>query len=797
MRAARICGVLLFAVSTMAAGTGTLSGEAQTVAPPPATTVPPPAPAQSLPRPDFRFKGQVGRTYQDSDPPTFPQVVRPPPGAPNVLLILLDDVGFGQFSVFGGGVPSPSMEKLAAQGLRYTRFHTTALCSPTRAALITGRDHHMAGTGVITELATGYDGYTGIIPKSAGTVAEILKQYGYATAWIGKNHNTPTWETSEVGPFDHWPSGLGFDYFYGFNGGDTSQFEPVLFENHNRVPRSTDPNYHISHDLADHAIAWMRREKEIDPGRPFLLYVAPSATHAPHMAPKEWIDKFKGQFDMGWDRYREVTFERQKKLGVVPPGTKLTPRPVSLPAWDSLKTDQKRLYARMMEVFAGFGAQIDHEVGRVLDAVAALPDADNTLIIYIIGDNGSSAEGGLDGETNENAAFNGVLETWQNNLKYIDELGGPKHYNHFPAGWAWAMDTPLQWTKQVASHFGGTRNPLIISWPAKIPDKGGVRSQFHHVIDVMPTILEAAGIQAPDVLNGVPQKPIEGISMLYTFDDAKAPDRRKMQIFELVANRGMYQDGWMVSSLAFIPWQPVRTGFDPDKAKWELYHIDQDFSQADDLATKNPGKLKALVDLWWAEAARENILPLDWRAVERLSDQITGRPSLAAGRHTFVYDTPLVALPEASAPDLKNKSFTITAEAEVPASGGDGMIFTQGGITAGWGFYLQQGKLVGVHNYLGLERYRVVSTDSVPTGKVTLTFDFKYDGGGMGKGGTITLLANGTKVGEGRVERTAPYKYSLYEGQDIGEDGGSPVDFTYTPPFAFAGTLRRVTVELK
>jgi arylsulfatase len=781
----------------MAAGTGTLSGEAQTVAPPPATTVPPPAPAQSLPRPDFRFKGQVGRTYQDSDPPTFPQVVRPPPGAPNVLLILLDDVGFGQFSVFGGGVPSPSMEKLAAQGLRYTRFHTTALCSPTRAALITGRDHHMAGTGVITELATGYDGYTGIIPKSAGTVAEILKQYGYATAWIGKNHNTPTWETSEVGPFDHWPSGLGFDYFYGFNGGDTSQFEPVLFENHNRVPRSTDPNYHISHDLADHAIAWMRREKEIDPGRPFLLYVAPSATHAPHMAPKEWIDKFKGQFDMGWDRYREVTFERQKKLGVVPPGTKLTPRPVSLPAWDSLKTDQKRLYARMMEVFAGFGAQIDHEVGRVLDAVAALPDADNTLIIYIIGDNGSSAEGGLDGETNENAAFNGVLETWQNNLKYIDELGGPKHYNHFPAGWAWAMDTPLQWTKQVASHFGGTRNPLIISWPAKIPDKGGVRSQFHHVIDVMPTILEAAGIQAPDVLNGVPQKPIEGISMLYTFDDAKAPDRRKMQIFELVANRGMYQDGWMVSSLAFIPWQPVRTGFDPDKAKWELYHIDQDFSQADDLATKNPGKLKALVDLWWAEAARENILPLDWRAVERLSDQITGRPSLAAGRHTFVYDTPLVALPEASAPDLKNKSFTITAEAEVPASGGDGMIFTQGGITAGWGFYLQQGKLVGVHNYLGLERYRVVSTDSVPTGKVTLTFDFKYDGGGMGKGGTITLLANGTKVGEGRVERTAPYKYSLYEGQDIGEDGGSPVDFTYTPPFAFAGTLRRVTVELK
>ena len=783
-------------LTVVLACSGGLFAQSSDTKAPPATTVPPPPPTQSLPRPDFRYKGQVGRTYQDSDPPTFPQVLRPPAGAPNVLLILLDDVGFGQFSVFGGGVPSPNMEKLAAQGLRYTRFHTTALCSPTRAALITGRDHHMAGTGVITELATGYDGYTGIIPKSAGTVAEILKQNGYATAWIGKNHNTPAWETSEVGPFDHWPSGLGFDYFYGFNSGDTSQFEPILFEDHNRVPRSTDPNYHISHDLADHAIAWVQREKEIDPTRPFFLYVAPSATHAPHMAPKEWTDKFKGQFDMGWDRYREMTIERQKKLGVVPPDTKLTPRPESLPAWDSLNPDQKRLYARMMELFAGFGAQIDYEVGRILSAVEALPDTDNTLVIYIIGDNGSSAEGGLDGETNENAAFNGVLETWQSNLKYIDELGGPKHYNHFPAGWAWAMDTPLQWTKQVASHFGGTRNPLIISWPAKITDKGGIRPQFHHVMDIMPTILEAAGTQAPDELNGVPQKPIEGVSMVYTFNDAKAPDRRKMQIFELVSNRGMYENGWMASSLAFVPWQPVRTGFDPDKAKWELYHIDQDFSQADDLATKDPDKLKALVDLWWAEAARENILPLDWRAVERLSDQLTERPSLAAGRNTFVYDTPLVALPEGSAPDLKNKSFTITAETEIPTDGADGMIFTQGGITAGWGFYVQKGKLVGVHNYIGMERYRVVSTENVPTGKVTLTFDFKYDGG-MGKGGTITLLANGNKIGEGRVEKTAPYRYSLYEGQDIGQDSGSPVDFTYTPPFPFTGQLHKVTVELK
>jgi len=451
----------------------------------------------------------------------------------------------------------------------------------------------------------------------------------------------------------------------------------------------------------------------------------------------------------------------------------------------------------MMEVFAGFSAQIDYEMGRVLDAVAALPDAHNTLIIYILGDNGASAEGGLDGATNELAGFNGVFEPIESELKLIDELGGPKYYNHFPAGWAWAIDTPFQWTKQIASHFGGTRNPMVISWPAKINEKGGVRTQFHHITDIMPTILEVAGITAPDSLNGVSQKPIEGVSMAYTFNDAKAPDRRKSQVFELVSNRGMYQNGWMASSLAYLPWAATRTGYDPDKAKWELYHIDQDFSQADDLATKNPDKLKELVDLWWAEAARHDVLPLDWRSVERLSEQITRRPNLASDRKTFIYNTPLVALPEGSAPDLKNKSFTITAEVEIPSDGGDGMIFTQGGITAGWGFYLVKGKLVGLHNYIGLERYRAVSAENVPTGKVTLAFDFKYDGGGMGKGGTITLLANGKKIGETRVDKTAGFKYSLYEGQDIGEDSGSPVDFDYTPPFKFDGKIDKVTLDLK
>jgi hypothetical protein len=429
--------------------------------------------------------------------------------------------------------------------------------------------------------------------------------------------------------------------------------------------------------------------------------------------------------------------------------------------------------------------------------VATLPDADNTLIIYILGDNGASAEGGFDGVANEIAAFNGVFEPIEKTLKVIDELGGPKHYNHFPAGWAWAMDTPFQWTKQIASHFGGTRNPMVISWPAKIKEKGGIRNQFHHVTDIMPTILEVAGLQAPDSLNGVPQKPIEGISMAYTFNEANAPDRRKSQIFELVSNRAMYQNGWIASSIAYLPWTATRTGYDPNKAKWELYNIDQDFSQADDLATKDPDKLKMLVDLWWAEAARHDVLPLDWRSVERLSEQLTGRPNLSEGRKTVVYNTPLVALPEGAAPDLKNKSFTITAEVNIPSDGGQGMIFTQGGITAGWGFYIQDRKLVGMHNYIDSERYRITSSENVPTGKVTLAFDFKYDGGGMGKGGTITLFANGKKIGTGRVEKTAGFKYSLYEGQDIGEDSGSPVDSTYTPPFKFTGKIEKVTVELK
>ena len=487
-----------------------------------------------LPRPDFRFTGEVGRTYLDSDPAQFPQPTQAPADAPNIVLILLDDAGFGQFSTFGGGVPSPTMDRLAKEGLRFNRFHTTALCSPTRAALITGRNHHSASFAGITECATGFDGYCCILPKDCGTIGEVLRQNGYMTAWIGKNHNTPTWEVSPTGPFDRWANGLGFDYFYGFNAGDMHHYYPVLYEDHKLVPPSTDPNYHLTTDLAEHAITWVQQTKSIAPDRPFFLYVAPGATHAPHQAPRDWIEKFKGKFDMGWDAYREQTLLRQKKLGVVPKDTELTERSKGLPAWDSLNADQKRLYARMMEVFAAYGAQADYEMGRIVDAVKQLPDADNTLIIYIAGDNGSSAEGGLEGSLNENLFFNGISEKWQDNIKAIDELGGPRHFNHFPSSWAHAMNTPFQWTKQVASHFGGTRNPLIMSWPEGIKDKGGLRDQFVHTIDVVPTIYELCGVTPPVDLNGVRQKPIEGLSFASSLDNKK----RRASVRRNISNSG-------------------------------------------------------------------------------------------------------------------------------------------------------------------------------------------------------------------------------------------------------------------
>lgn len=752
-----------------------------------------------LPRPDFHFPGNVGRTFKESDPAQFPQMVKAPKDAPNIVLILLDDAGFGQFSTFGGGVPSPTLDKLAAGGLRFNRFHTTALCSPTRAALITGRNHHSAAFASITETATGYEGYTCVLPKSCGTVGEVLRQNGYSTAWIGKNHNTPPWELSQAGPYDRWANGLGFDYFYGFNAGDMNHWNPLLYENRNLVTASKDPNYHLTSDLADHAISWVREMKSIAPDKPYFLYIAPGATHAPHQAPKSWIDKFKGKFDQGWDKYREETFERQKKLGVIPADTKLTARSKGLPSWDELNADQKRLYARMMEVFAAYGAHCDYEMGRIIEAVKQLPDADNTIIIYIAGDNGSSAEGGLEGSLSENMFFNGFLEKWQDNIKAIDELGGPKHFNHFPSAWAHAMNTPFQWTKQVASHFGGTRNPMFIDWPKGIKDKGGLRSQFMHVIDIAPTLYELCGITFPTSLNGVEQKPIEGTSFAYTFpkDSANAKGRHEVQYFELGINRGIYNHGWMASALSFEPWNPNRKDFDPDKQKWELYKVDEDFSQAEDLAAKYPEKLRQMQDLWWVQASRYNVLPLDWRASERFNSEAMGRPSLTRGRKSMTYYAGTIGLPDAASPSMLNKSWTITSYIEVPDSKANGMVVTQGGLEGGYGIYLRNGKAIFSYNFLGTERFSFSSNTPLVKGKHTLVVDFTYDGNGIGKGGTITITDNGKKIGGGRLEKTVPAQLSLSEGLDVGMDVGSAVDFSYKLPFTFTGKIEKVVVDLK
>ncbi|WP_165230943.1 arylsulfatase [Aquisphaera insulae] len=751
-----------------------------------------------LPRPDFRFSGKVGKTYKESDPPRFPQPVVAPKGAPNVVVILLDDTGFGQYATFGGGVPSPTLEKLAKEGVRYNRFHTTSLCSPTRAALITGRNHHTAATGIITEAATGYDGYTCVLPRSCGTIGEVLRQNGYMTAWIGKNHNTPAWETSSVGPFDRWANGLGFDYFYGFNAGDMNHWDPILFENRNLVPKSQDPKYHLTEDLADRAIDWVRRSTSIAPDKPFFLYVAPGANHSPHHAPQEWIDRFRGKFDDGWDAYREATLRRQIEKGVVPPGTKLTARSEGLPAWDTLSDGQKKVYARMMEVFAGYAAHVDHHMGRVVDAVKQLPGADNTIIIYIVGDNGASAEGGLEGSLNENIFFNGLGEKWEQNLAHIDEIGGPKWFNHFPSAWAHAMNTPFQWTKQVASHFGGTRNPMIISWPARIKDRGGLRSQFLHVIDIVPTLYEAIGITPPTVLNGIEQKPIEGTSFLGTFAEKDAPETRTTQYFELLVNRGIYHDGWMASSRSFVPWAPTRGEFDPLAAKWELYDVSRDFSQAEDLADQHPEKIKELEALFWKEAETHDVLPLDWRAVERLNAELQGRPRLAGKRDRYVYYPGQIALPDGAAPPVLNKSFTVTMQIDIPDQGAEGMIFTHGGLTGGYGIYLKDGKAHFVYNMLALERY-TISTQDLPKGKLSLVMHLAYEGkpGERGKPATVTLTANGKPVGEGKLPKTIPLQFSLGEGVDVGMDTGSAIDFNYKLPFAFTGGIGRVEVELR
>ena len=747
-----------------------------------------------LPRPQQPFGGRIGITASDSIK-DFPKEVQAPKGAPNILLIMTDDVGFGASSTFGGPIPTPTMDRLAKNGLRYTQFHTTALCSPTRAALLSGRNHHSNATGVIMELGTGFPGYNTLMPKSCGTFAEVLKQNGYSTAWYGKNHNIPDWHTSQAGPFDLWPTGLGFEYFYGFIGGDTSQWAPALFENIKPIePPHDDPNYFFDKDMADHAIARIRLLHAVAPDKPWVTYYVPGTAHAPHHAPKDWIAKFKGKFDMGWDNMREETLARQKAMGIVPPDTKLTPRPKDIQAWDSLDADRKKVYAHMMEVYAAALSYCDTQMGRILDAIEDMGELDNTLVIYIQGDNGASAEGTPQGLLNEMSIFNNIPEDFKQVMARMDELGGPNTFNHYPVGWAHAMDTPFQWTKQVASHFGGTRNGLVISWPARIKDKGGIRTQFSSVIDIAPTILEAVGVQSPSMLNGVPQKPIEGFSMIYTFDDAKAKSTHRTQYFEMFCNRAIYNDGWVACTTPpILPWV-VGANVPIEDYKWELYNVNEDFSEAKDLATKEPKKVRELQDLFWAEAAKYNVLPLDNSKVERFD--VSLRPSLTRGRTEFTYYPGMVRIPEGSAPDLKNKSWRIFADVEIPAGGAEGVLMTQGGRFNGIGLYVLQGKPIFHYNLVGVERTTVASKDKLTPGKHSIVLDFKYDGPGIGKSATATLSVDGAKVADGKIARTIPFRVSADETLDIGEDTGTPVSEDYHVPFKFTGTIHKIVIKL-
>jgi arylsulfatase len=745
-----------------------------------------------LPRPDPKIHTQVGRTYHDSRQGQIPGPPKAPAGAPNIVVVLLDDVGFGATGTFGGPVPTPAFDRLAKQGLRYSAFHTTSLCSPTRAALLTGRNHHSVGTGVITEMATGFEGYTSIIPRSAATIAEVLRQNGYNTSAWGKWHNTPVWETSIAGPFDRWPTGQGFEYFYGFNGGETNQYEPALFENTAPVEVHYHDGRTLNDDLADRAIAWMRRQKSVAPDKPFFVYWAPGATHAPHQVPKKWSDKFKGRFDQGWDKLREEIFERQKKVGVIPARTKLTPRPQQIPSWVSLSPRRKQIAARLMEVYAGFLAQTDYEVGRLVDAIRQTGQWDNTLFIYIAGDNGASGEGGPFGVLNEMSTLNGVLEDPAIVLKHLDDLGGPRSFNNYPVGFAWACDTPFQWIKQIASHFGGTRNAMVITWPQRIKDGGGIRPQFHHCIDIAPTLLEAAGLRAPVMVNGVTQLPIEGVSMVYTFADAKAPSRRRTQYFEMFANRALYHDGWMASVFhGRVPWQFKVRSFATEK--WELYHVAEDFSQANDLASQKPAKLRELQDLFWVEAGKYHVLPLDDRSLNRIDRAV--RPQVGGKRTRYVYYPGAVRIPDSVAPDVKNRSFSITADLVVPKGGGDGVLVAMGGLPAGWSLYVKGGKPAFTYNYFIGATPTVVGKEKLPAGPVTFRYEFQYDGGGIGKGGTSHLFVNGRRVAKGRIARTVPFVFSLDETFDVGRDTGSAVA-DYQAPFPFTGTIKKVVVEL-
>lgn len=769
---------------------------------------------KQIPAPDPKFGGVIKENAAQSKPWWAPRVV-PPKKAPNILLIMTDDVGFGAPSTFGGVIPTPNLDRIANAGLRYTNFHSTALCSPTRAALITGRNHHSVGFGVISEQSTGFPGYNSIIPKDAATIGEILKENGYSTSWFGKDHNTPTFSASQVGPFDQWPSGMGFEYFYGFVGGDTSQWEPNLFRNTTPIyPYVGHPGWNLTTAMADDAIDWLNEINAIDPAQPFFCYYVPGGTHAPHHATPEWIKKISDLhlFDKGWNNLRDQIFANQKRLGVIPQDAKMTPWPDNLlKKWDALTPDEQKMFIRQVDVYAAYLAYTDHEIGRVIQAVEDMGKLDNTIIIYISGDNGASAEGQLIGTPNEVAMFNGVQVPVADQLKYFyDAWGSDRTYNHMAVGWAWAFDTPFLWCKQIASHFGGIRQGVAISWPGHITDPGGVRNQFHHVIDIVPTLLEVTGVHAPDTVNGIHQKPIEGVSMAYTFDQANAhqPSPHHTQYFEMMGDHAIYHDGWILSTKVIRPpWEVIGpVNQDPaNNVTWELYDLSKDWTQFNDVAAANPAKVKALKALFVQEAKKYEVFPLDASVATRL---VAPRPNITAGRSEFVYTRPLTGIPQGDSPLLLNTSYTIKADLEVPEDGAEGMMLTSGGRFGGYGFYLLKGKPVFLWNLVDLKRVRWEGPDALTPGKHTVEFDFKYDGmgagtlafnslSGIGQSGTGVLKVDGAAVTTQKMERTLPLILQWDETFDIGSDTGTSVDDQdYQVPFKFTGTIDKLTIVL-
>jgi arylsulfatase A-like enzyme len=744
-------------------------------------------------------------TFDAKDPDTkFPPIdqLRPPKGAPNVLILLIDDVGFGASSAFGGPCQTPNAERLAAGGLKYNRFHTTALCSPTRQALLTGRNHHSVGMGCITEIATGSPGYCSVLPDDCSPLARTLKLNGYNTAQFGKCHEVPVWQTSPVGPFDSWPTGGGgFEYFYGFIGGEANQWYPTLYQGTTPVePKKTpEQGYHFMEDMTDKAIGWVGQQKALAPDKPFFMYFAPGATHAPHHVPKEWADRYKGKFDQGWDKLREESFARQKKLGVIPADCELTPRHKEIPSWDDTPDAMKPVLARQMEVYAGFLEYADHHVGRLLDSLQTMGVLDDTLVYYIIGDNGASAEGTLNGTFNEMLNFNGMaaVETPEYLMERLDKLGGTESYNHFAVAWAHAMNTPYQWTKQVASHWGGTRNGTIVHWPNGIKGKGELRTQFHHVIDVAPTVLEAAGLPEPVAVNGIAQRPIEGVSMLYSFNAPKAAERHETQYFEMFGNRGIYHKGWTAVTRHKTPWLLIGEtvpAFDDDV--WELYDTNKDWSQANNLAQQMPEKLKELQRLWLMEAVRYNVLPLDDDIGKKMNPDTAGRPTLIKGNRQLLFGG-MGRLSENCVISVKNKSHAVTAEVVVPKGGAQGVIIAQGAGIGGWALYAHSGKLKYCYNLGGVKQFYAEANTAIPEGAHQVRMEFAYAGGGLGKGGKVTLYIDGKQVGEGTVDATLPMIFSADDGCDVGEDTGSPVSPDYGPHGnAFNGTVKGVEIAI-